>query len=69
MTANGSANSVVLMLFAFSDSLSAENSKLSAKSGLPGLPFLESMNMTSCFKPTFFQCCISKLDQNINECL
>ena len=30
MTVNSSANSVILILFAFSDNLSAENSKLSA---------------------------------------
>ena len=38
-----SANSVIFILFAFSDNLSAENSKLSAESGLPGLSLLESM--------------------------
>ena len=32
MTVNSSANSVILILFAFSDNLSAENSKLSAES-------------------------------------
>ena len=32
MTVNSSANSVILILFAFSDNLSAENSKLSADS-------------------------------------
>ena len=36
MTVNSSANSVILILVAFSDILSAENSKLSAESGLPG---------------------------------
>ena len=43
MTVNSSAKSVVLILFAFSDNLSAKNSKLSAESGLPGLSFLECM--------------------------
>ena len=32
-----------LIVFAFSDNLSAENYKLSAESGLPGLSFLECM--------------------------
>ena len=32
-----------LIVFAFSDNLSAENYKLSAESELPGLPLLESM--------------------------
>ena len=32
MAVNSSANSVILILFAFSDNLSAENSKLSADS-------------------------------------
>ena len=32
MTVNSSENSVILILFAFSDNLSAENSKLSAES-------------------------------------
>ena len=32
MAVNSSANSVILILFAFSDNLSAENSKLSAES-------------------------------------
>ena len=32
-----------LVVFAFSDNLSAENSKLSAESGLPGLSLLGSM--------------------------
>ena len=43
MTVNSSANSVILILFVFSDNLSAENSKLSAESGLPGLSLLGSM--------------------------
>ena len=43
MTVNSSANSIILILFAFSDNLSAENSKLSAESGLPGLSLLESI--------------------------
>ena len=43
MPVNSCANSVILILFAFSDNLSAENSKLSAESGLPGLSLLESM--------------------------
>ena len=43
MTANSSANSIILILVAFSDNLSAENSKLSAESGLPGLSLLGSM--------------------------
>ena len=34
---------VRLIVFAFSDNLSAENYKLSAESGLPGLSFLECM--------------------------
>ena len=45
MTGNSSATSVILILFAFSDNLSAENSKLSAESGLPGLSLLESMDV------------------------
>ena len=45
MAVNSSANSVILTLFAFSDNLSAENYKLSAESGLPGLPFLECMGV------------------------
>ena len=43
MTGNSSANSIILILFAFSDNFSAENSNLSAESGLRGLSFLESM--------------------------
>ena len=43
MTVNSSANSIILILFAFSDNLSAENSNLSAESGLRGLSLLESM--------------------------
>ena len=35
---------VRLLVFAFSDNLSAENYKLSAESGLPGLSFLECMS-------------------------
>ena len=35
---------VRLIVFAFSDNLSAENYKLSAESGLPGLSFLECMS-------------------------
>ena len=34
-----------LIVFAFSDNLSAENYKLSAESGLPGLSFLECMHL------------------------
>ena len=37
MTVNSSANSVVVIVFAFSDNLSAENSKLSADSGIHGI--------------------------------
>ena len=44
MTVNSSANSIILILFAFSDNLFAENSKLSAESGLCGLSLLESMH-------------------------
>ena len=33
-----------MIVFAFSDNLSAENYKLSAESGLPGLSFLECLN-------------------------
>ena len=47
MTVNIFANSVILILFAFSDNLSAENSKLSAESGLPGLSLLGSMSLSS----------------------
>ena len=43
MTVNSSANSVVLIVFAFSDNLSAENSKLSADSGIHGIHFLGCM--------------------------
>ena len=43
MAINSSENSVILILVAFSNNLSAENSKLSAESGLPGLSLLESM--------------------------
>ena len=43
MAINSSENSVILILVAFSDNLSAEISKLSAESGLPGLSLLESM--------------------------
>ena len=49
MTVNSSANSIILILFAFSDSLSAENSNLSAESGLRGLSLLESMIKTAIF--------------------
>ena len=44
MTVNSSANSVILILFAFLDNLSAENSKLSAVSGHPGHSLLGNMN-------------------------
>ena len=37
MTVYSSADSVILIVFAFSDNLSAENYKLYAESGLPGL--------------------------------
>ena len=43
MTVDSSANSVIFILFAFSDNLSAENSKLSAESGLSGLSLLGNM--------------------------
>ena len=45
MTVNSSASSVILILFAFSDNLSAENSKLSAESRLQRLQLLECMAM------------------------
>ena len=47
MTVNSSANSVILILFAFTDILSAENSKLSAESGLCRLSLLGSMMISS----------------------
>ena len=43
MTLNSSANSVILIVFAFLDNLSAENYKLSAGSGLQGLSLLGCM--------------------------
>ena len=50
MTVNSSANSIILILFAFSYNLSAENSKLSAESGLPGLSLLESLLLATLWK-------------------
>ena len=49
MTVNSSANSVILILFVFSDNLSAENHKLSAESGQPGLSLLVCMQWRSNF--------------------
>ena len=46
MTVNSSANSVILILFAFSDNLSAENSKLSAESWNRGHHLLGCMLTT-----------------------
>ena len=46
MTVNSSANSVILILFAFSDNLSAENSKLSAESWHRGHHLLGCMIKT-----------------------
>ena len=57
MTVNSSANSIILILFAFSDNLSAENSKLSAESGLCGLSLLGSMHMILiCFTQGIYNC-------------
>ena len=50
MAINSSENSVILILVAFSNNLSAENSKLSAESGLPGLSLLESMLLATLWK-------------------
>ena len=44
MTVNSSANSVILILFAFSDNLSAENSKSSADFYIQRIQLLECMN-------------------------
>ena len=43
MTINSSANSVILILFAFSDNLSAENSKSSADFYIQRIQLLECM--------------------------
>ena len=46
MAVNSSANSVILVLFAFSDNLSAENSKLSAESWNRGNHLLGCMDQS-----------------------
>ena len=43
MTVNSSANSVILIVFAFSDNLSAENSKSSADFYIQRIQLLECM--------------------------
>ena len=43
MTVNSSANSVILIVFAFSDNLSAENSKSSADFSIQLIQLLECM--------------------------
>ena len=43
MIDNSSTNSVILILFAFSDNLSAENSKSSADFSIQLIPLLECM--------------------------
>ena len=47
MTINSSANSVILILFAFSDNLSAENSKSSADFCIQRIQLLECMHLAS----------------------
>ena len=51
MTVNSSANSVILILFAFSDNLSAENSKSSADSCNPVNHLFGCMSI--CYLPTY----------------
>ena len=48
MTINSSANSVILILFAFSDNLSAENSKSSADFFIQLIQLLECMGKLGC---------------------
>ena len=56
MTINSSANSVILILCAFSDNLSAENSKSSADYSIQLIQLLECMSMEGhqCLKNTRF---------------
>ena len=63
MTVNSSANSIILILFAFSDNLSAENSKLSAESGLCGLSLLGSMPKL----PIFYTCSVFGLNVQVSR--